>query len=644
MILGIDIETYSEVDLPKCGLYRYVEDPSFEILLISYCVDDEPVKTIDMHSETAWMILLGLCEMLQNPEITKSAYNAQFEITCLSKYFGVELDPAQWIDTMIMAAYVGLPMGLDACCTALRLSTETAKDKSGKDLIRYFSKPCKPTRTNGNRTRNLPSDAPDKWKQYKYYNAQDVVAEREIRRRLTAYGPGEKEHEAWVLDQQINRRGVLLDMGMVRSVIRINEDYQKKLTDEAVKISGIDNPNSVSQLKSYLGVEGSLNKKTVAKMRGEVDGDKRRMLEIRAEMGKSSIAKYTAMENCVCRDGRARGLFQFYGTRTGRWAGRLIQLQNLPQNHLEDLGTARRIAASGDGELLEMLYGNVPDTLSQLLRTALIPKPGCKFAVADFSAIEARVVAWLAGEEWRAKVFEEGGDIYCASASQMFGVPVVKHGINGHLRQKGKIAELALGYGGSVGALEQMGALDMGLQEEELQPLVTAWRESNPRIVALWWDVDKAVHTAVRERKTVKLHHGVEISCSTALLSIRLPSGRCIRYFKPCEQENDRGQLNIEYRTYEKRNVKKVLCYGPKFVENIVQAIARDCLVEAMMQVSKHCDIVAHVHDEMICEVPADNAEKLLSYMCDCMAAPIPWAPGLLLRGDGYLCDYYRKD
>ena len=646
--ISLDIETYSSVDLTKCGVFKYAESPDFEILLCSVLFpwDKEP-RCYDLtNREEESLFLTEFQDILMNPNFIKTAYNANFEITCLSKYFGMWLDPTNWEDTMIAAATLGLPRKLGDVGKALCLPQDKQKDKRGKALIDYFSKPCKPTKSNGGRTRNLPRDAPEMWAEYKEYNRQDVVAEKAIRDRLRQYIPGKSEHDAWVLDQRINRYGVQIDRKLYTMAIKIANEHTALLKSEATNL-GIQNPNSVSQLKSALGVEGTLNKKDVAAMLQEdLPDDQRRLLEIRTELGKSSVSKYQAMERYTCSDGRARGLFQFYGAnRTGRWAGRGIQLQNLPQNHIPDLKAARDCVLTGDRELVEMMYGNVPDTLSQLIRTALIPGDGQRFAVADFSAIEARVIAWLAGEKWRQDVFKNGGDIYCASASQMFHVPVVKHGVNGHLRQRGKVAELALGYGGGVGALTAMGGADLGLTDEEMEEIKVKWREASPNIVKLWWSVDKAVTTILKgEKDVVKLKDLLFIR-TPALMHIRLPSGRSLRYYKPKLVEGKYGREVVEYQAYDEGKWGKAESYGPKFVENIVQAIARDCLLISMTRVDKlGYRIVGHVHDEMIVEVKSETAEEDLQTICGCMNAPIPWAPGLLLRGDGYLCDFYRKD
>ena len=659
--LAIDIETYSEVDLTKSTVYRYAEDPSFEILLFGYAYDDEDVTVIDVTKEP---IPNGILMDLTNPDVIKQAYNANFERVCLSNYMkrcnliDGFLPPEQWHCTMVEALSCGLPRSLAEAGSALGLPEDKAKMKEGKALIQYFCKPCKPTKSNGQRTRNLPHHAPDKWLMFQAYNARDVETEREIRRRVTG-GVPDVEWKAYWLDQQINDRGVLVDHDLVKAAIKISKEHTAALTAEAVALTGLGNVNSVAQLKAWLGVEGSLDKKAIAAMRagGNLDLKSDRLLAIRQEMGKTSVSKYEAMERGMCSDHRVRGLFQFYGAnRTGRWAGRQVQVQNLPQNHISDLDTARSVALSGDRESIQLLYGNVPDALSQLIRTTFIAPVGRTFAVADFSAIEARVLAWMAGEGWRMEVFKDGKDIYCASASQMFRLPVEKHGINGHLRQKGKIAELALGYGGSVGAMKNMGALEMGLKEEELQPIVDAWRATNPAVTALWWEVDKMVRRAIETPGSLRFipiatlssdHTTLVAQTSTHYLHLRLPSGRCLRYWMPelTPDPDCPGRENITYGGTEAGKWGRVETYGPKLVENIVQATARDCLRDAMLRVAEVLpDIVMHVHDEMIVEVPKDGAEEALAYIQECMGKPLRWAPGLLLRGDGYLTDYYRKD
>lgn len=640
--ISVDVETYSGTDLTKSGVYRYVEDPDFEILLFGYAFDDDPVEVIDL---TERNLPDDVIDALYDKDVIKTAYNAAFEITCLEQWLGKPLPAEQWQDTMILAAAVGLPRSLGEVTRVLKLGDDAQKDTAGKNLIKYFSMPCKPTKVNGQRTRNLPEHAPDKWERYIEYNRQDVVVEREIRRKLIQYQPDDTEHRAWVLDQQINARGVGVDMRLVRNAIQMSERHKAEKTAEAIRLTGLENPNSVAQLKEWLETD-SLTKLDVADMLKTADGDRKRVLELRQELGKSSVKKYEAIQNSVCEDGRVHGLFQFYGAnRTGRWAGRLVQLQNLPKNELSDLDVAREILLENDMGSMEILYGSVPDTLSQLLRTALVAPEGKTFAVADFAAIEARVIAWLADEQWRQDVFRDGGDIYCASASQMFHVPVVKHGVNGHLRQKGKVAELALGYGGSTGAMINMGALRMGLSEDELPEIVSKWREASPRIVQLWKDVEKAAMLAVKHGEETKLPHDIKVFRTAKIMHIQLPSGRCIRYFAPHLTKNRFGQDSIGYQAYDAGKWSHAETFGGKLTENIVQAIARDCLRDAMLNVSRlYPDIVMHIHDEMVVEVPEATAEEHLNAISTLMGQPIPWAPGLLLRADGYTTPFYKKD
>ena len=648
MTLGIDIETYSSEDLRKTSVYRYAEAPDFAILLFAYAIDDDPVEVIDVTKEP---IPQSIVDLILDPTVKKTAYNAQFERTCLSRWLEVELPPEGWECTMIRSATMGLPRTLAEVGQVLGLPEDKQKMSEGKALIQYFCKPCKPTKTNGGRTRNRPFHDPDKWATFVEYNRRDVETEREIRRKLDQM-PENPEIQTldYQMDQRINDRGVLVDDGLATAAIEMNLQNTMELVDEASSITGLENVNSVAQLKSWLGVEGSLDKKTVQQMRsnGNLGEASDRVLAIRQELGKTSVSKYEAMRRGECSDGRVRGLFAFYGAnRTGRWAGRQVQVQNLPQNHLPDLELAREIVKSGDKDELQCLFGNVPNVLSELIRTAFIAKPGHTFCVADFSAIEARVVAWLADEEWRQENFRKGGDIYCASASKMFHVPVEKHGINGHLRQKGKIAELALGYGGSVGAMTNMGALEMGLKEEELLPIVEAWRSSNPHIVQLWWDIDNAVRETVTyqlEKWRMDLPHGLTMCYSDKMLRIRLPSGREIRYWHP-QVVDDGWRGKIRYCGIETGKWSLVDTYGPKVFENIVQATARDCLRDAMLQVEKrYPGIVMHIHDEMVVEVPKDQAKEALAYMLDVMSTPVSWAPGLILKGDGYITGFYKKD
>lgn len=658
--LEIDIETYSSVSLQKCGVYKYAEADDFEILLFGYSMDGGEVDVIDLASGEE--IPADILDALTEDTVTKWAFNAQFERVCLSRYLsdkGMSLDhfhdnhplfaecarflnPESWKCSMVWSAYMGLPLSLEGVGAVLGL--EKQKLSEGKDLIKYFSVPCNPTKANGGRTRNLPEHDPEKWFRFKAYNARDVETEMQIQKRLVKFPIPDDVWDEYHIDQEINDRGILVDMDFVERAISIDEKSRSRLMADMRELTELDNPNSVVQMKEWLSDNGvemdTLGKKAVAAMIEETYGDVSEALSLRQQLAKSSVKKYQAMKNAACRDNRCRGMFQFYGAnRTGRFAGRLVQLQNLPQNHMTDLEQARAIVKSGDYKILDMLYDDIPDTLSQLIRTAFIPKAGTKFYVADFSAIEARVIAWFADERWRTKVFEKGGDIYCASASQMFKVPVEKHGVNGHLRQKGKIAELALGYDGSVGALKSMGALDNGLTEEELQPLVDAWRQSNPHIVSFWWDIDRAVKKAIKERvpQSVK---GIKIFCQSGMLFITLPSGRNLAYVKPRIGENRFGG---EFVTYEgvggTKKWERLESYGPKFVENIVQATSRDILMYAIKTL-QCCSIVAHVHDEIIIE--ADSSMSL-DVLCEQMARTPPWAKGLLLRADGYVCDFYKK-
>ena len=643
--LEIDIETYSSVNLQKSGVYRYVEVDDFEILLFGYSVDGGEVMVVDLVSGEK--IPKKILDALTDENITKWAFNAQFERVCLSRYlgypFGYYLNPSSWKCSMVWSAYMGLPLSLEGVGAVLGL--EKQKLTEGKDLIRYFCVPCAPTKSNGGRTRNMPSDDEEKWQRFKAYNKRDVETEMQIQQRLIKFPVPEDIWDEYRLDQEINDRGIKVDMDFVKQAIGMDEISHEKLMSAMQQMTELDNPNSVQQMKGWLSENGletdTLGKKAVAELLKDAPEHLAEVLKLRQQLAKSSVKKYTAMENAVCADSRARGMFQFYGAnRTGRFAGRLVQLQNLPQNHMPDLKEARGIVKSGDYETLEMLYEDIPDTLSQLIRTAFVPKDSNKFIVADFSAIEARVLSWLAGEEWRIEVFASGGDIYCASASQMFKVPVEKHGVNGHLRQKGKIAELALGYGGSVGALKAMGALEMGLAEEELKPLVNAWRASNPNIVKFWWDVDSVVKKCIKENKSQKTNN-IEFDCMSGMLFIFLPSGRQLAYVKPRIGENIFGGESVTYEGVGgTKKWERIESYGPKFVENIVQAISRDILMYAMKTL-RTCNIVAHVHDEVIIE--ADPGISIDS-VCEQMGSVPPWAKGLLLNADGYECDFYKKD
>ncbi len=643
--LSIDIETYSDQNLAKCGVYRYVESPVFEILLFSYSIDGAPVQIVDLAcGET---IPADVVAALTDDSVIKWAFNATFERICLSRHLGYPtgdyLEPDSWRCSMIWAATMGLPLSLEGVGAVLGL--EKQKLTEGKELIKYFCQPCAPTKTNGQRTRNLPAHAPEKWLAFKKYNIRDVETEMSIQTRLAKYPVPDSVWDEYHLDQEINDRGVALDMELVRQAIQMDGRSRTELTLAMKELTALENPNSVQQMKEWLSLNGmetdTLGKKAVAEMLKTAPPQLQTVLTLRQQLAKSSVKKYQAMETAVCADGRARGMFQFYGAnRTGRWAGRIIQMQNLPQNHLVDLAEARGLVHNGDFNAVEMLYEDVPDTLSQLIRTAFVPQDDRKFIVADFSAIEARVIAWIAGEEWRQKVFAEGKDIYCASASQMFGVPVEKHGVNGHLRQKGKIAELALGYGGSVGALKAMGALEMGLAEEELQSLVQAWRDANPNITKLWWDVDRAAMDAVRYRYETETH-GITFTYKSGMLFITLPSGRRLAYVKPKIGENQFGGDCITYEGVGgTKKWERLNSYGPKFVENIVQATARDLLCYSM-QTLRCCSIVMHIHDEVVIE--ADRRMSLQA-VCDQMGRVPAWADGLQLRADGYETDFYKKD
>lgn len=643
--LSIDIETYSSVDLSKSGVYKYVSSADFEILLFGYSFDGGAVSVVDLASGE--VIPKEILDALEDKSVTKWAFNAQFERICLSRFLGYEtgtyLEPDAWKCSMIWSAYMGLPLSLEGAGSVLGL--EKQKLSEGKELIKYFCTPCNPTKTNGGRTRNLPIHDMEKWQKFKAYNLRDVEAEMQIQQKLMKFPVPKLVWDEYHLDQEINDRGICLDMVFAKQAIEMDGISRDSIMKQLCDITGLENPNSVLQMKEWLAERGmetdTLDKKAVAALLKDAPEELAEVLTLRQKLAKSSVKKYTAMENAVCEDGRARGMFQFYGAnRTGRFSGRLIQLQNLPQNHIPDLREARELVRSGNFDALEVLYDSVPEVLSELIRTAFVPRNGCKYIVADFSAIEARVIAWFAGEQWRLDVFDRGGDIYCASASQMFGVPVEKNGINGNLRQKGKIAELALGYGGSVGALKAMGALDMGLQEDELQDLVTAWRTSNPMITKFWWDIDRAVKTVIKERTSVSLY-GLEIYYKSGMLFIKLPSGRQLSYVKPKIGENVFGGESVTYEGVgSTKKWERLESYGPKFVENIVQATARDVLCYALMTL-RNCSIVAHVHDEIIIEA---DPRMSLSAVCEQMGRTPPWAEGLNLRADGYECEFYKKD
>ena len=656
--LSLDLETKSSVDIGKSGAYKYAESPDFEILLFGVSVNHGPITVYDLACGDT--VPVEIIAALSDDRVTKWAYNASFERVCLSVWlrrnypehfrsYSVPgdpvqnyLDPASWKCTLVWAAYNGLPLGLEKVGAVLGF--EEQKLKEGKDLIKYFCCPCKPTKSNGGRTWNLPHHAPEKWELFKKYNERDVQVEMQIQERLKNYPVPDFVWDEYHLDQQINDRGIMIDQEMVREALRIDELSKTDLTARMQKKTGLDNPNSVIQMKDYLAENGmeveSLGKKDVAAMIKTAPEDLAEVLSLRLQLAKSSVRKYQAMQNAVCADGRCHGMFQFYGAnRSGRWAGRLIQLQNLPQNHMDDLEQARDLVKAGDYEMLDMLYDSVPGVLSELIRTAFIPRPGYKFIVSDFSAIEARVLSHLAGETWRAEVFHKGRDIYCESASRMFGVPVEKHGKNSHLRQKGKIAELALGYGGSVGALKAMGAHDMGLTEDELQPLVDMWRSSNPNITAYWWAVDTAVKDAIKQRTRTQVG-SITFLMKNGMLFITLPSGRRLAYVKPRIGENRFGGESVTYMGIDaQKKWSRIESYGPKFVENIVQAVSRDILSYAMRTLS-YCQIVGHVHDELIIECSPDVS---LDAICEQMGRTPPWIPGIELRADGYECGFYQK-
>ena len=640
-----DLETYSSVDLAKCGVYRYCESEDFEILLAAYSVDGGAVRVVDL--ACGEKLPEEILDALEDETVEKWSYNSQFERICLSRLLGYPagnyLAPASWRCSMVWASTLGLPRSLESVGAVLGL--EKQKLTEGKDLIRYFCVPCRPTKANGGRTRNLPEHDPEKWERFKAYNLRDVETEMQIQERLSRFPVPDFIWEEYHLDQEINDRGIGVDMELVSQAITIDAHSRERLTAAMRELTKLENPNSVQQMKQWLSDHGletdTLGKKAVAELIKAAPEPLREVLSLRQQLAKSSVKKYTAMENAVCADSRAHGMFVFSGAnRTGRFSGRLIQLQNLPQNHMVDLAEARALVRNGNYEALSLLYEDIPDTLSQLIRTAFVPQDGRKFIVADFSAIEARVIAWFAGERWRLKVFEDGGDIYCASASQMFHVPVEKHGVNGHLRQKGKIAELALGYGGSVGALKSMGALEMGIAEEELQPLVDAWRGSNPMITQFWWDVDRAVKVCIKQRVPTETH-GLRFNYRSAMFFITLPSGRRLAYVKPRIGENQFGGESVTYMGVSgTKKWERLESYGPKFVENIVQGTARDILCYAM-QTLKNCSIVAHVHDEIIIE--ADRRMSVAA-VCEQMGRTPPWAKGLKLRADGYECEFYQKD
>ena len=657
--LSLDLETYSDVDLGKCGVYKYAESENFEILLFGYSINRGEVQVIDL--ARGQIIPEEILRALVDNTVQKWAFNASFERVCLSNWirrerpdlfisYGIPedpvrgyLDPESWRCSMIWAAYMGLPLSLEGVGAVLNLGEQ--KLKEGKDLIRYFCVPCKPTKANGGRVRNLPEHAPDKWDLFVKYNKRDVEVEQSIQKRLASYPVPDSVWEEYHIDQEINDRGIAVDMTVVRNAIAFDSRSKEELTAAMKKLTDLDNPNSVAQMKRWLSDNGceteSLGKKIVSGLIEETDGDVSAALLLRQQLAKSSVKKYQAMQNAVCEDQRVHGMFQFYGAnRSGRFAGRLVQLQNLPQNHLEDLEGARNLLKDGNYDAMDLLFDSVPSVLSELIRTAFIARDGYKFIVSDYSAIEARVLSWLAGEQWRMDVFKAGGDIYCETASRMFHCNVVKHGENGHLRQKGKQGELSCGYGGGKGALIAMGALESGMKEEELQPLVDAWRAANPNIVRMWWDFDKAVKTTIKT-KCPQESHGIRFIYQAGMMFIKLPSGRCLSYVKPRIGENKFGGESVTYEGVgATKKWERIESYGPKFTENIVQAISRDILCNAMKTL-RHCFIVAHIHDELVIECSPDTS---LEAICEQMVRTPDWAPGLVLRADGYETQFYKKD
>ena len=656
--LALDLETFSSVDLNKCGVYRYASSPDFEILLFGYSVNGGDVRVVDVASGEC--VPEKVLAALADESVIKSAFNANFERVCLSNWlrryypqyfrsYSIPEDtvrdylaPSSWRCDMVWSAYLGLPLSLAKVGAVLGLDQQ--KMTEGKDLIRYFCVPCKPTKSNGGRTRNLPSDAPDKWAVFKEYNKRDVEVELSIQKRLARFPVPDFVWSEYHIDQEINDRGVAVDMDVVRNAIAMDERSKEELTAALKELTDLENPNSVAQMKQWLSENGletdTLGKKAVEGLLKTAPEELRQVLLLRQQSAKSSVKKYQAMQNAVCDDSRVRGMFMFYGAnRSGRFAGRLVQLQNLPQNHLPDLEDARELVKAGDYDDVSMLYGTVPSVLSELIRTAFVPKPGFKFIVSDFSAIEARVLSWLAGEQWRMDVFKNGGDIYCETAGRMFHCRVVKHGENGDLRQKGKQAELSCGYGGSVGALKAMGALESGMTEDELQPLVDSWREANPNIVRFWWDVDRAVKECVKLRQQTETH-GIRFTWKSGMMFIHLPSGRRLTYVKPKMGLNKFGSESVTYEGTNTGKWERIESYGPKFVENIVQAISRDILCYAMKTL-RHCFIVAHIHDELVIECSKDVS---LNVVCEQMGRTPPWAEGLVLRADGYETMFYKKD
>lgn len=643
-VLAIDIETYSDIDLAKSGVYAYSESTHFAILLFAYAFDDEATEIVDIASGEE--LPERVVSALTDETVIKTAFNAAFERTCISRFLGIHLSPAGWQCTAVQSAMLALPLSLDGVGEVLDITRK--KMKEGSDLVRFFSMPCKPTKSNGGRTRNLPADEPEKWKRFKTYCIRDVDAEREIREKLHNFPIPESEMELYRLDQEINDRGILVDRDLVTGAVECDLQYKEYTTRQAYELTGLDNPNSVLQVKDWLSGRGvdaeSLDKKAVKELINDADGEVLEMLKLRLLMAKTSVKKYQAIERSVCSDGRVHGLLQFYGAnRTGRWAGRLVQIQNLPQNHIPDLGLARDLVKKRRFEDIDLLFDTTPGVLSELIRTAFVPRPGCRFIVADFSAIEARIIAWLSGENWRLDVFKTHGKIYEASASAMFGIPIEEIKKGSPLRQKGKIAELALGYGGSVGALTAMGALDMGLAEDELQPLVNQWRSANPHITKFWWDCDSAAYRTVDE-KTEAAVGRVSFTWRSGILFVTLPSGRKLSYIKPKLETNRFGRMGLTYEGMgESKKWLRIETYGPKLVENIVQATARDLLADALLRLrNSGFDIVMHVHDEAVLEVP--DGVSSVDEICRIMSVSPTWADGLPLRTDGYECAFYKKD
>lgn len=646
--LSCDIETFSDVDLIRCGVYKYADSPNFEMLLFAYAVDDGDVHIIDIAGGEE--LPEEIIQAIKSDTVVKTAYNAQFERVCLSRYLklpeGEYLNPQSWYCTAVQAAELALPLSLADVGSVLGL--ERQKMTEGKELIKYFCVPCKPTKSNGNRTRNRPCHDINKWETFKKYCMRDVDVERQIADKLKMYPISDEEHRLYVLDQIINDRGVLVDSELAEQAVKLNSIQTAVAVEQAYMITGLENPNSVTQLKQWLKEKGveieSLSKKSVKSLADETDGDVSEMLKLRLLMAKTSVKKYEAVIRSVCSDNRVHGMMRFCGAnRTGRWSGNILQPQNLPQNHLPDLTLARDIVKDGDFEMLDMMFGNVPNVLSEPIRTVLIPKPNHRFIVADFSAIEARVLAWIAGEQWRIDTFKNGGDIYCASASKMFKVPVEKHGVNGELRQKGKISELACGYGGSVGALKNMGAVEMGVQENELQGLINDWRNANPHIVRFWYEVGNAAMKAIKEKTTVPLGKLV-FAYERGILFIRLPSGRRLSYIKPRIGTNRFGGDSITYMGINSaKKWDRLETFGGKLTENIVQGTARDLLANALINAANAgYDTVFHVHDEIICEVP--NGYGSVDELCKLMCIKPEWADGLPLNADGFECEYYKKE